>query len=128
MKEPELQSDFDIVWNQYPRKTAKAAARKAWHKLAPDTETVQAMLDALVWQKETAQWKRGIIPHFSTWLNQRRWEDEAPACASCRPPVPLEQMAHALKIRERQAAEREADAQAIADEYYRTHPLAMRPK
>lgn len=45
-----------------------------------------------------------------------------------KPPVPLEQMAHALKIRERQAAEREADAQAIADEYYRTHPLAMRPK
>ena len=45
-----------------------------------------------------------------------------------KPPVPLEQMAHALKIRERQEAEREADAQAIADEYYRTHPLAMRPK
>lgn len=123
----DIQTDFDLVWAQFPRKTAKAVARKAWNKLAPDTETVQAMLDALVWQKETAQWKRGIIPHFSTWLNQRRWEDEAPTCASCRPPVPLEQLAHALKIRERQAAAKDAEAQAIADAYYAKHPM-FRPK
>lgn len=44
-----------------------------------------------------------------------------------RPPVPLEELAHAIKIRERQAAEKAEDAQAIADEYYRTHPM-FRPR
>lgn len=80
----EFATDFDLVMSEYPRKDNKAYARKCWNKLNPDTETVQLMLDALVWQKETDQWKRGIIPHFSTWLNQARWEDDAPAC-HCKP-------------------------------------------
>ncbi len=74
-------TDFDLVWAQYPRKTAKAVARKAWCKLSPDTALVQTMIDALGWQTQTSQWKRGVIPHFSTWLNQARWEDERPGSA-----------------------------------------------
>jgi hypothetical protein len=116
-------TDFDIVWQQYPRKTAKAVALKAWNKIAPDTATVQLMIDALTWQTQTDQWQRGIVPHFSTWLNQARWEDEGPSSVQ-RPPVPLEQLAHALKIRERQAQEKAEDAQAVADAYYRAQQPA----
>ena len=72
-------TDFDLFWQAYPRKTAKGLARKAWAKLAPDTATVQQMLDALVWQKLQPQWLKDggqYIPMPTTWLNQERWEDE----------------------------------------------------
>ena len=55
-------TDFDLIWQQYPRKTAKQVARKAWAKLQPDAPTVQAMIDALRWQVLLPQWQRGIIP------------------------------------------------------------------
>ena len=36
-------------------------------------------MDGLRRQKDSVQWQRDggkYIPHPSTWLNQRRWEDE----------------------------------------------------
>lgn len=79
MADSETITDFEVIWRQYPRHTAKVVARKAWRKLSPDTATVQQMIEALTWQTQTDQWRRGVIPHFSTWLNQARWEDERPA-------------------------------------------------
>lgn len=79
MTDLEIVSDFDLVWQAYPRKVGKGAARKVWAKLRPSSETVQQMLDALVWQVTQPQWiKDGgqFIPHLATWLNQERWEDE----------------------------------------------------
>jgi hypothetical protein len=34
------------------------------------------ILKAVEKHKQSKQWKDGIYPHASTWLNQRRWEDE----------------------------------------------------
>ena len=86
-------TDFDLVWESFPLKRAKAQARRTWHKLNPDTATVQAMLDALPWQKAQQYWwmDRGILrgPHFSTWLNDARWEDEPPAKPQPKIPRPL---------------------------------------
>lgn len=83
---------FDAFWVAYPRKTAKAVAKKAWAKLKPDAAIVQAILNALVWQCQTKQWAEdNIIPHPATWLNQKRWEDEPPtalAPSSGPPPKP----------------------------------------
>ena len=79
MTDPEIVSDFDLVWQAYPRKVGKGAARKVWAKLRPDTATVQQMLDALDWQRTQPQWVKDggqFIPHLATWLNQERWEDE----------------------------------------------------
>lgn len=79
MTDPEIVSDFELVWKAYPRKVGKGAARKAWAKLQPDTATVQKMLDALNWQRTQPQWLKDggqFIPHLATWLNQERWEDE----------------------------------------------------
>jgi len=75
-KEEEYPSSFIKFWNEYPRKVGKSEAYKAWKKAKPDTGLLALMLQALETQKTTEQWKEGIIPNPSTWLNQKRWEDE----------------------------------------------------
>lgn len=39
-------------------------------------EQIKQIYKAVMKQKESRQWIRGIIPNPSTWLNQGRWEDE----------------------------------------------------
>lgn len=78
-------SFFDTrFWPAYPRKVAKASAAKAFAKIKPDEAELGRMLAALAVQKQSAEWQREggqYIPHPATWLNGRRWEDEAPAAA-----------------------------------------------
>lgn len=70
---PNESTDFDIFWSHYPRKVAKAAARKAFDKV---NVPVNVLVDAVEAQKLSSQWKRGYIPNPTTWLNQGRWEDQ----------------------------------------------------
>ncbi len=75
---------FDRFWEAYPKKVAKEAARKAFAKHKPDEALLNTMLSALETQKESDQWTRDngqFIPHASTWLNQKRWEDDLPTPA-----------------------------------------------
>ncbi len=65
--------DFLEFWSQYPKKTGKGAAYKSWKKEKPNIETV---IQSLLWQRESEQWQTGFIPLPTTYLNQRRWEDE----------------------------------------------------
>ena len=70
---------FDQFWKAYPRKESKPTAKKAFEKIKPDEELLQKMLTAIERFKKTDQWQEDggrFIPHPSTWLNQRRWEDE----------------------------------------------------
>ena len=68
---------FELFWKAYPRGENKQGAIRAWDKLRPDDDLLRAMAMALKRQMATEDWQRGIgIPHASTWLNQRRWEDE----------------------------------------------------
>ena len=67
-------------WPAYPRKAAKASAAKAFAKINPDDALLGRMLAALERERRSDQWQREagrFIPHAATWLNQRRWEDEA---------------------------------------------------
>ena len=76
---PKSPKGFDEFWKAYPRKQSKTAALKAFEKLKPDSELLGVMLSAIKRQVESDQWKRDggqYIPHPSTWLNGRRWEDE----------------------------------------------------
>lgn len=76
--------DFDRFWAAYPRKEAKKDARKVWDKLRPDPALVARILDAVERRKRSDDWLREggrFIPHPSTWLNGRRWEDETAAHA-----------------------------------------------
>lgn len=73
---------FDRFWAAYPRKEAKAKARKAWEKLSPDTALCRKMSAALDRQKSSEQWQRDngrYIPLPASWLNGLRWEDETKA-------------------------------------------------
>ena len=72
---------FDRFWMAYPRKENKQKALAAFQKLHPDEATFTAMLAAIERQKATEQWQEDggrFIPHPTTWLNGRRWEDEPP--------------------------------------------------
>lgn len=76
---------FDSFWQAYPRKVGKDAAAKAFAKRRPDAALLAAMLAAVERQKASADWRRDggqYIPHPSTWLNEGRWMDEAPADAA----------------------------------------------
>lgn len=81
-KEPPLPPEgdgFAEFWSAYPLKKAKATAEKAWQKLKPSADLQAAILSAIAAHKLSADWQRDggqYIPHPTTWLNQRRWEDE----------------------------------------------------
>lgn len=78
---------FASFWAYYPRGENKQAAIRAWDKLRPSDELIDLMAMSLRRQMATEAWSRGIgIPYASTWLNNRRWEDQLKA-----PPVTPEQ-------------------------------------
>ena len=71
---------FEQFWSEYPRKVAKPAAAKAWEKQAVegDMYLAQAAVDDVKKRTRLGWWSRDKtkIPHPSTWINARRWEDE----------------------------------------------------
>ena len=74
--EPQM---FERFWKLYPRKRDKLKALRAWDKLKADRKLMQTMSAALKAQMATEEWQRDngrAIPYPSTWLNNRRWEDE----------------------------------------------------
>lgn len=77
-QEPDWKPErFAGFWAFYPRGESKQAAISAWDKLRPSDELIDRMGIALKDQLARENWQRGIgIPYASTWLNQRRWEDE----------------------------------------------------
>ena len=82
---------FERFWLYYPRKVGKQAARRAWDRLKPDLLLCSKMSQALKRQMSSEEWQRDdgrYIPHPSTWLNGRRWEDEdVTPCVSTAPLV-----------------------------------------
>ncbi len=79
-------TDFAAFWQAYPRKCAKVAAQRAWTKLAPSPDLVLTILADVERRKQGEAWRKqggAFIPHPSTYLNGRRWEDEDCTTASC---------------------------------------------
>lgn len=77
--EPSQESLFDQFWKLYPRKTAKAKANREWLKIKPDPVLFAKIMEALVAHAASRDWLKDggqFIPHPSTWLHQKRWEDE----------------------------------------------------
>ena len=77
LKKWEMQ--FEKFYNAYPRKVKKQNVKKWFEKNKPSNELFSSMMNSLEqfrasndWQKDGGQ----FIPYPSTWLNQRRWEDE----------------------------------------------------
>ena len=80
--------DFQRFWDAYPRKEGKQKAKDAFKKVDVPLEVLLKALDR---QKQSPQWTRDngqFIPHPTTWLNGKRWEDEgyqAPAKKERKP-------------------------------------------
>lgn len=80
---------FDEFWALYPRKVEKQASKRAWKKLSrDDRQTALGILTLHVGAWRDAKKDPKYIPHPSTWLNGRRWEDEDIDRAASEPERP----------------------------------------
>lgn len=91
---------FDDFWAVYPRAVNKQKAREAWAKLKPD-EVIRDKIISDIRRRKNGEWddiEARYIPHPSTYLNQRRWEDETSAGEKVEREVerdrPLEEVLH----------------------------------
>ena len=70
---------FERFWKEYPKKIGKGAAEKSWKKIQPGKELADKIIAAVGHQITWPQWIKEdgqYIPNPSTWLNQKRWQDE----------------------------------------------------
>jgi hypothetical protein len=70
---------FAIFWDNYPRKTNKKLAQSAFKTAVKDEDTLNSIITNIQERIEGGDWElnnKGFIPHPSTYLNGRRWEDE----------------------------------------------------
>ena len=70
---------FSQFWDFYPRKAGKESARKAWEKLQPNEELMTLIANNIQERIDKGEWRKdnkSYILHASTFLNQKRWEDE----------------------------------------------------
>jgi hypothetical protein len=73
---------FANFWNLYPRKVDKAKAQKVWDKLKVTAELFTVIACAIARQSQSLDWLKSngqFIPHPTTWLHGKRWEDELQA-------------------------------------------------
>ena len=72
---------FQRFWSAYPKRESKGKAWEEWIKIKPkpDENIITQMEKTISIFTETEQWTKEsgqFIPLPSTWLHQRRWEDE----------------------------------------------------
>lgn len=75
---------FEKFWSAYPRKEGKQKAKAAFEKV---NVPLDVLLNAIEQQKKSAQWSKDngqFIPHPTTWLNGKRWEDEVVMAGSAQ--------------------------------------------
>tara|TARA_R110000803_G_scaffold43701_7_gene93047 strand:+ start:4763 stop:5530 length:768 start_codon:yes stop_codon:yes gene_type:complete len=77
--------EFDAFWEVYPRKTAKAEARKSWGKaLAAAGGEFEAIVQGAkdYAASDIGRGETRFIAYPATWLNQERWADDRAAWAT----------------------------------------------
>lgn len=75
---PPVPQGFVDFWNAYPNKKGKQPALKKWLRGNFDWAVIQKTLEQ---QKRLRDWVKcdgKYIPHATTYLNQKRWEDVLP--------------------------------------------------
>lgn len=78
--EPNISSNddfqFDMLYDNYPRKIGKGAARKAFKAALKKVSYDTLYAKVIDFYIEAEGKDQKYIPHMATWLNQERWEDE----------------------------------------------------
>ena len=72
-KENENVQRFDEFWTTFPRKTDKARAKRSFLRLTKAEQELAVSNIQRLYSETPAQ----FIPHPSTYLNGKRWEDQA---------------------------------------------------
>jgi hypothetical protein len=67
---------FPEFWAAYPLKKGRAAALAKWKSCRLDGIADKIIADVQARLSADAQWLDGYIPHGSTYVSQRVWEDE----------------------------------------------------
>jgi len=67
---------FAEFWSVYPVKKGKAAAAKVWKARNLDPLADQLIAHVRRMQAEDDDWRRGYVPHGSTYIAGERWHDE----------------------------------------------------
>ena len=71
------ENDFEIFWQEYPKKISKKKASEKFLKLK--CALLPIILEALKKQKASPAWQENggqFVPHPATWLNGERWTDD----------------------------------------------------
>ena len=68
---------FEVFYKAYPKHLKKAEVEKWFLKNKPDETLFKTIMTQLEKFKQTKEWSNTqYIPYPSTWLNQKRWEDQ----------------------------------------------------
>ena len=71
-----VDSTFEAFWKAYPRKTEKANAAKSFARLS-SADKLAATKGAEYHAQCNPQWRNPkLVPHATTFLNRKRWQDE----------------------------------------------------
>jgi hypothetical protein len=72
-KNKEINKDFELFWNSYPKKIGK---KKVEEKFLQNKYPIDDILKALEIHKQSDQWQNPqYIPNPETYLNQEKWND-----------------------------------------------------
>ena len=74
-----VENHFDEFWSIYPKKVKKQDAMRAWNRIDPSEDLAKTILTDVSNRVKSSEWTREngkYIPHPTTYLNGRRWEDE----------------------------------------------------
>lgn len=76
----ELESEFELLWEKYPRKIGKAKALQSYIKARKSKkytfETIEIGLNKYLEYLKSNGTEAEFIAHFTTWLNQERFNDD----------------------------------------------------
>lgn len=75
---------FDDFWAAYPNRKGKAEALKKWRALSLDAIADRIIADVKARIACDREWISGYVPHGSTYVNGRGWEDEIAAVRNPR--------------------------------------------
>lgn len=73
------ETQFKEFYRLYPKKVKKQDVKKWFQKNKPSNELFSSMMNSLEQFRASKDWQKDggqFIPYPSTWLNQKRWEDE----------------------------------------------------
>jgi hypothetical protein len=74
-----MDNDFQTFWDAWPKRIAKADARKAWEQTKDVRPDIAILLLAIKAQCKIEGWLKDggkYIPYPATWLRGERWDDE----------------------------------------------------